>query len=234
MTLTPTLESERRTFAGPFGEITVHVHRGPDTVPGACVFFGGARAVGERAARLAQDMGCTLLAVDSALSLAPAFPQSVDEAYFITCTLHEHADELGLDHRHLAVAGEGLGAALATTVARLAKERRNPALVLQLLIAPVLDLRTPCAALEPLVQRYLPSASDREDPRASPVLAKNLIGLPPALVLAPNDDSQHAAACAYVEALRRAHVEVTLDSSADPSAVLRTHAAALQRALGKA
>ena len=234
MPLVEDAAASKHRFAGPFGEITLHVCRPEQRDAGGVIFFPGDYdprdfpATHARGSELAAGARCTVLLVESALLRAPKFPRSLDEAYFITCFLHEHADELGLDHRKLAIGGERFGATLATTVARLAKERRNPELIFQLLLFPVLDLRAPSPELEELVESYVAHEADRRDPRACPVLAKNLIGLPSALILAA--ESQRAEAETYLAALTKAYVPATLTFT-KAAAALPQAAAALRQAL---
>jgi acetyl esterase len=233
------------SLSGPFGALTLHAHAGGAASServGGLVFFHGGGATGAsfasasaQHASLADAGGCRVLAVDSALLSKPSFPQVVDEAYFAVCHLHELAEDFGVDHRRIAVGGEGFGATLAAAVGRLAKQRRNPAIALQLLLDPYLDLRAPDPSWADFVERYLPDADQRSDPRASPGLATNLIGLPPACLITSRDDEQRAAADTYAAALRRAYVQVDVVHARGPHAradALDGGARALRAALG--
>jgi acetyl esterase len=213
------------SLPGPFGALQVRAHAPADAQPSGLVFFHAGAATRTPFAAsaafcdaLAAAAACHVLAVDSALIAAPEFPRSVDEAYFTVCHLHELAEDFGVDHRRLGVAGQGFGGTLATQVARLAKERRNPALPFELLIDPLLELRAPSPALAAFVQRYLPNEADRSDPRASPSVAKNLIGLPPTLVVTSQPDAQLEACDAYVAALARAYVPARVVHARGPAA----------------
>ncbi|HEX2678716.1 MAG TPA: alpha/beta hydrolase fold domain-containing protein [Polyangiales bacterium] len=202
-------------FSGPFGDIELRVHRAAGSGDRALVFFHDAstQSFPDSSALcdvIAHEAECAVLAVDSERLSAPRFPGSVDEAYFIACHLHEHADDLGADHRKLAIGGEGFGATLATAASRLAKERRNPSLAWQWLLHPVLDLRDPPAGLASFAQRYAPSEAERADPRASPLAARNLIGLASAIVIARDASPEREQAQAYVLALQKAYVQARL------------------------
>jgi acetyl esterase len=149
------------------------------------------------------------------------FPSALDDAYFAACFVHEHADEFGIDHRRLGIAGIEVGASLATGVARLAKERRNPALGFQLLVNPVLDFAAEAvsgtthlgvagaASLDWAVAQYV-DATLREDPRCSPLRANNLIGLPAALIVCADEATVTDQAERYAARLQDAHVAVTI------------------------
>lgn len=230
-----------RTVASTRGELLLRCFR-PATRPelgssasedgaGLVYFHGGGFVAGDPASqdafcgRLAAMSGCTIVACSYRRAPEHRFPAAIDDAYFATCFLHEHADEFGIDHRRVGVAGVEVGASLATGVARLAKERRNPALGFQLLVNPVLDF-TPAAvsgatlagavSLEWAVAQYI-DATLREDPRCSPLHATNLIGLPPALIICADHDTVTDHAERYAARLRDAHVAVTVVRQSDAS-----------------
>jgi len=232
----PAARVDSLSVPGPGGPLQLRVYRPQSELPtgplGGVVFFsGGGFVIGELTGhdalcrQLAVGAECAVVSVDYRLAPEHRFPCAVDDAYAATCWIHEHADSLGIDHRRLAVGGYTAGATLATTVARLAKERRNPALVFQLLLYPLADLRTfdtpshLAHAKGALLTResvmrfaslYVRAAADRADPRCSPLAAKNLIGLPPALIITAEYDPLCDEAEAYAAALRAAHVAVTL------------------------
>ena len=116
--------------------------------------------------------------------------------------MHENAGRVRLDHQRLAIGGEGSGANWRRQRSA-AKERRNPPLRLQLLLCPIVDFRRAEArsrlehadgpfltrsALELIASSYLRSDADRDDPRCSPLAARNLIGLPEALIITAEHD----------------------------------------------
>lgn len=229
----PAVRSRALSIPGPAQPIALRVYDPPQS-PGlnsGLVFFGaGGFAVGELAGhaalcrQLAISAGCVVVSVETRLAPEHKFPAAIDDAYLATCWIHENADELGIDHRRLAIGGESTGATLATAVCRLAKERRNPALAFQLLLYPVTDLRSPALAqllaapaalltpalLARIAELYVHDEAERADPRCSPLAARNLIGLPPALIVSAEVDALRDQVEAYAEALRAAHVPVSL------------------------
>jgi len=230
----PSVRVRGLSIPGPAQPLALRVYE-PPQAPGlnsGLVFFGaGGFAVGELAGhealcrQLASTAGYVVVSVETRLAPDHKFPAAIDDAYLATCWIHENADELGIDHRRLAIGGESTGATIATAVCRLAKERRNPALSFQLLLYPVTDLRPDAlahvassaapAVLTPAVlsrigELYLRSDADRADPRCSPLAARNLIGLPPALIVTAEHDVLREQIEAYAEALRAAHVPVTV------------------------
>jgi len=235
----PPVRSRELSIPGPAQPIVLRVYEPPQS-PGlnsGLVFFAaGGFAVGELAGhvalcqQLAMSAGCVVVSVETRLAPEHKFPAAIDDAYLATCWIHENADELGIDHRRLAIGGESTGATIATAVCRLAKERRNPSLTFQLLLYPVTDLRpvalqqmaaspsvpgvlTP-ALLARAVALYVSSEGDRDDPRCSPLAARNLIGLPPALIITAEHDVLREQIEAYAQALRAAHVPVKVSQYA--------------------
>jgi acetyl esterase len=233
---------------GPNGPLAAHVYAPSQSAQlqaGLVFFAGGFYVVDElwgHAAlcrQLAVSSDCVVVSVAPRLAPENRFPAAADDAYAATCWIHENADELGIDHRRLAIGGESTGATLATSVCRLAKERRNPALCFQLLLYPVTDLRAAALArvsqlidadghesevrqlrkltarlLEKSVALYLGSDAERADPRCSPLAAGNPIGLPPALIINAELDALAEQVDAYARMLQQAQVPVTLSAYA--------------------
>ncbi|HEX7480170.1 MAG TPA: alpha/beta hydrolase [Polyangiales bacterium] len=228
----PALPVSDRRIPGPGGELPIRVYRpeASELLGGLVYFHGGGFVLGDLDShdalcrQLALDAQCVVVSVDYRLAPEHKHPAAVQDCYAATSWVHENADELGIDHHRLAVGGDSAGGNLATTIARLAKERRNPALLLQLLIYPVTDLRsfdTPSylenatgklltrEGMQWFAQHYVRSDADRHDPGVSPLAAKNLIGLPPALVITAEHDPLRDEGEAYVALLRAAHNQVT-------------------------
>jgi acetyl esterase len=220
---------------GPNGPLTARAYsrassQNAPLLPGLVFFSAGFYVVGELSGhsalcqQLAVAADCVVVSVAVRLAPEHKFPAAADDAYAATCWIHENADELGIDHRRIAIGGESTGATLATGVCRLAKERRNPPLCFQLLLYPVTDLRAAAverasrreaqlvtsAVLTKVIELYLGSDAQRADPRCSPLAASNLIGLPPALIISAEDDALTEQVDAYAHMLEHAQVPVTL------------------------
>ncbi len=196
-----------RSATGPTGELAVRVYR-PDEasaalLPALVYFFGGGWVLGSLDAvdgvcrRLANATPCAV--VSAAYRRAPEhpFPAGVEDCYAVTCWAAEQGPELGFDPSRLAVGGASAGGNLAAAVAPVARTRGGPQLAFQLLVYPPLDYRadTPSMAetFDPLFfnaqdaawcwSHYLAREADGENPLASPLRARDLRGLPPALVI---------------------------------------------------
>ena len=103
----------------------------------------------------------------------------------------------------------------------MARDRADPPLAGQVLVAPMLDPCSGTASLREAMgsatcckwtegwQQYLRGPMDAEHPYAVPARAQRLAGLPATLVLSGKDDPMRDEAMAYVARLRAAGVGVT-------------------------
>jgi acetyl esterase len=211
---------EERDIAGPGGDLRVRIYR-PDggvPLPVLIYFHGGGWVVGGLDSHdgvtrhLCAHGRCIVVAVAYRLGPEHRFPAALDDAWAATVFVHEHLAELAGDPSRLAVGGDSAGGNLAAVVAIRARDAHLP-LKLQLLVYPVLDCGGPAAeagddAYGWWVQRYLRDASDRLNPDASPLLAADLRGLAPALILSCEEDILRHEAAAYELRLRDAGVAV--------------------------
>jgi len=161
-----------------------------------------------------------------AYRLAPEhrFPAAVDDALAAFRWATQEAGSLGVDLWRIAVAGDSAGGNLAAVVAQLATRDGGARPAAQLLIYPVTDLsrkqRSYTLFREGffLTERemdwyrghYLPADTDALDPRASPLLASDVHGLPPAMVLTAGFDVLRDEGEAYARRLEDAAVPVHL------------------------
>ncbi len=163
------------------------------------------------------------LVVSIAYRLAPEapFPAGLEDAYDATIWLAAAADDLAIDPQRIAVAGDSAGGNLATAVALLAKRNGAPRIAFQLLFYPKLDFVNeypsqienvadgiPRALSQIFDDCYLPDLAQRSDPLASPVLATDLAGMPPGLIVTADADTLRDEAEVYGQALRQAGVEI--------------------------
>ena len=218
-----------RSIPGPAGDIPVRIHwpAGAGPFPALVFFHGGGWVVGDldthdvTCRSLTNQAGCVTVSVDYRLAPEHKFPAAVEDAYAATRWVADHAAELGVDPRRVAVGGASAGGNLATVVGLIAIERGGPLLAFQLLIYPVTDaaLDTPSARaitsddyplsradMEWFWRQYLRDDADRANPYASPARAKSLAGLPPALVITAEIDPLCDEGERYAAALQRAGV----------------------------
>lgn len=117
------------------------------TGPGIYHVHGGGMIAGERLVGISQIVPWIVehdaVAVTVEYRLAPEFPDPcpVEDCYAGLLWTAEHAAELGIDPDRLMIAGASAGGGLAAGTALLARDRKGPDLIGQVLICPMLDDR---------------------------------------------------------------------------------------------
>ena len=162
-----------------------------------------------------------VLSVDYRLAPEHPFPAAVEDAVAAFAWAAEHADALGADPGRVTVGGDSAGANLAAVVAQQARSTRSPSA--QLLVYPPTDMKTTFPSARRFADGYFLTEADtlwfldhyagdadRSDPRMSPLLADDLSGLAPALVVTAAFDVLRDHGEAYAQALRRAGTPVVL------------------------
>jgi acetyl esterase len=170
---------------------------------------------------LAAEAGVAVVNVDYAVAPRHRFPAPPHQAYEVVRWVAEHGADQRWDGSRLTVGGQSAGGGLAAAVARLALEHGEPAIALQVLHYPPLDLTTPAAdkpsaIAKPLLRpwmgevfdnAYAPDPATRADRLASPANpadTTDLTGIAPALVLTPENDRLRAEGGRYAQRLRQA------------------------------
>jgi acetyl esterase len=219
---------EDRKLPGPAGEVPVRIYSPPGRGPfGILVYFhGGGWVIGniETHDSLCRDLtnqaGIVTVSVDYRLAPEHKFPAGPEDCYAVTKWVGANAALLSVDADKIAVAGDSAGGNLAAVVALMARARGGPKIAYQALIYPVTDSSrdTPSyhefskdgyilskADMEWFFDYYL-NPGDENNPFVAPAQAKDLKGLPPALVLTAAYDPLRDEGEAYGEALRKAGV----------------------------
>ena len=201
----PVAEVVDESLPGPAGLIPIRVYRpqGAQVLPALVYFFGGGWVTGSLdtadrvCRRLANSTPCAVVAASYRRAPEHRFPAAVEDCDAARRWLAGHGAELGVDSRRLAVGGASAGGNLAAATAQLAHEQGGPGLCLQVLVYPLLDYRADTPSMRETVDpvffdrndvawcwaHYLTCDSDGDSPRASPLRAADLRGLPPALVI---------------------------------------------------
>jgi acetyl esterase len=229
----PVARVENRKITGRGGEIPIRIYTperdGP--FPGLVYLHGGGwvicdldthdnicRAISKRA-------GAVVVAVDYRLAPEHKFPAALEDSIDATRWVASNADALNIDPKRLAIAGDSAGANMATVIAVKARDAKDPAIALQVLVYPVINLsevNTPShrefaqdhfltrSAMEWFANQFFAPGTDRKNPDISPVFTPNLRGLPPALVITAECDPLRDEAEDYARRLENSGVEVTL------------------------
>lgn len=202
---------------------------GSAPLPIAIYLHGGGFVVGSAEGYEAQstvfaDRGrCLVLFPEFRLAPEHPFPAAIEDAIATANWVVANAAPLGVDPGRIAVIGDSAGGNLAANICLAARDRGGPAIALQCLIYPVTDFRPYVGGrsypsvesfstghwldhtlMEWFAQLYLRGTADAEDPRASPILAKNLGNLPPTLVITAECDPLRDMGEAFAEGLTAA------------------------------
>jgi acetyl esterase len=203
------------------GPVPMRAYR-PSGDPSATLIFfhGGGFVIGDlesydaQCRLLCSRVGLTVVSVDYRLAPEHPFPAGVEDALSAFDWLVER------ESGPFVVGGDSAGGNLSAVTAQA---RREAGLAAQLLIYPAADLLNEYPSMQEngeglfltrddmdwFHHHYLgEDESARSDPRASPLLADDLSGLPPALVYTAQYDPLRDAGNAYAEALSAAGVEV--------------------------
>jgi acetyl esterase len=223
---------EERTVPGPDGnDIPVRISTPNGVGPFALhvTYHGGGFVIGNLdthqavAHGIAAGSGSVVVSVDYRLAPEHPCPAAVEDCYAATAWAHEHAADLGADPDRLTVGGDSAGGNLAAVVSLLARDRGGPDIRLQVLVYPVTDHRPDLyPSHEENGEGYFLTRSTMDwfsacylqgqelDLRSTPILAEDLSGLPPALVLTAEFDPLRDEGEAYGRRLQEAGVPTTI------------------------
>jgi len=217
-----------RTIPGPSGPLPVRLYR-PASAPAdanlpALVYahgggwvFGNLDSHDVLCAQLAIEAGITVFAIDYRLAPEVRFPGAFDDVVAGLKWVAANGASIGIDATKLAIGGDSAGGNLAAAVSIWARDNGGPKLLLQLLAYPVTDAVARAesyrryedgyglnaATMEWFFDHYTPDKATRTDWRVSPLRAKSLSGLPPALVITAGYDPLRDEGRAYAFRLQQ-------------------------------
>jgi acetyl esterase len=213
-------------------ELPLRLYRptGQSPQPALIYFFGGGWTLGQIdtcdgiCRTLANAVGCVVIAAGYRLAPEHKFPVPVHDCYDAVSWIAGHAEELGVDPSRLAVGGDSAGGNLAAAVTLRARQQGGPRLAAQLLVYPNTCFGADTESIrqndDPSMfnrrsvgwywTHYLSSPADGSDPLASPLLAADHAGLPPALVITAEYDPLRDEAEQYAHRLAAAGVPTEL------------------------
>lgn len=227
----PVAYVEDRLIPGPESEIPIRIYTpsGTGPFPVLVFFHGGGWVLGSLETTdflcraVTNAAACLVVSVNYRHAPEHKFPAAADDAYAATVWAAQNAASFNGDATRLAVAGVSAGGNLAAVTCLRAKEQGTPAICFQLLIVPATNFNfdTPShqenaegyGLTRPIMEwfrgHYLNHPEDEQHPYASPLLAQDLSGLPPAFVVTAQFDPLRDEGEAYAERLRQAGVPVT-------------------------
>lgn len=174
--------------------------------------------------KLAASTGCAVVLVDYRLAPEHRYPVAVDDCFAALQWVHQHLGDIAGREVPIVVGGDSAGGNLAAVMAQRSRDRGGPPIAFQVLVYPVTDAdfdRPSYTAEENQLMltrdsmiwfwdHYLPDASRRTEPDASPLRANDLSGLPPALVITAEYDVLRDEGEEYAERMKQAGVPVEL------------------------
>ncbi len=201
------------------------------TLPVFMFFHGGGWVLGDFPThqRLVRDLvvesGAAAVFVNYTPSPEAHYPVAINQAYAATKWVAAHGNEISVDGKRLAVAGNSVGGNMAAVVALKAKLENGPAIKLQVLLWPVTDANFETESYNKFAtgrfltknmmkwfwDSYATDLDARKQIYASPLQAttEQLKGLPPALVQTAENDVLRDEGEAYARKLDEAGVRVT-------------------------
>ncbi|HEV2833018.1 MAG TPA: alpha/beta hydrolase [Hanamia sp.] len=228
------IEESERTIVQDGEKVNIHIVKPIGGMPNSPVFIfihGGGWVLGDYPThrRLVRDLvvesGAVAVFPDYTPSPEARYPTAINQIYAATKWVAEHGNEIGVNGKNLAVVGNSVGGNMTASVVLMAKEKKGPAIKLQVLLWPVTDANFETGSYKELGEgrfltrnmmiwfwdNYLPDKKARKEIYASPLQAslEQLKGLPPALIQTAENDVLRDEGEAYARKLDEAGVPVT-------------------------
>ena len=235
----PVGKTENKTVPTPSGGVPIRVYTpvaaGADPMPALVYFHGGGFVIGSvdsydgLCRMMANEGGLRVISVDYRLASEHKFPAAFDDAFAALSWVAANAAQIGVDANRIAVGGDSAGGALAAVVTQAAKAKGGLSVAAQMLLFPVTQIGEETNSLREFAvgyfldketldwfyASYLPAGADKNDPKISPLRAKDVSGLPPAYVMLGGYDPLHDEGMQYADKLRAAGVKVQIADYAD-------------------
>jgi acetyl esterase/lipase len=229
------IEESERVIEQDGEKVRIHISKPAGIGANAPVFIfihGGGWVLGDYPThrRLVRDLvvssGAVAVFPDYTPSPEAHYPVAIDQIYATLKWVAANGNEIGVNGKNLAVVGNSVGGNMTAAVVLMAKEKKGPAIKLQVMLWPVTDANFNTDSYEELGEgrfltrnmmiwfwdNYLPDQKKRNEIFASPLQAsvEQLKGLPPALIQVAENDVLRDEGEAYARKLNEAGVPVTL------------------------
>ncbi len=167
---------------------------------------------------------CVVVAVEYRKAPEHPYPTALNDCHAALLWVVEHAELLGINPELITIGGSSAGGNLAAALTLRLRDEGGPPLAFQLLEVPALDLSFGTMSRPELTQgygltlsemqrycrAYLTRPEQASEPYASPLLAADLSGLPPAHIMISEYDPLRDDGAAYAQRLAQAGVPVNL------------------------
>ena len=166
--------------------------------------------------KLANRAQAVVMSVGYGLAPENKFPSALEDVYAALQWAHTEAGSFGGDPARLAVAGDSAGGNLAAAVCLVTRDRGGPPIRFQALAYPQLDASNldnesyrlngtgyylTRKIIEGVIPLYINEPANVLDPYVSPLLASDLSGLPPGLIITAEFDPFRSEGEAYASRL---------------------------------
>jgi acetyl esterase len=199
------------------------------SLPTLIYYHGGGWVIGNiethdsTCRRIANKSRCQVVSVDYRLAPEHPFPTPTEDSLAAFRYIRGNAALFDADPARLAVGGDSAGGNIAAVVCQACRQSGEPMPAFQMLIYPATDARRNTEShrlfsdgyfltrdlIEWFWKAYAPAGTDLTDLRLSPLLAKDVTGLPPAFVLTAGFDPLRDEGRAYADRLIDAGVKTT-------------------------
>ncbi|URC11533.1 alpha/beta hydrolase [Flavobacterium sp. B183] len=231
------VESEREITQDGY-TVNIHIVKPADAVSEKLPVFmfthGGGWILGDYPThrRLVRDLvvnsGAAAVFTDYTPSPEAKYPTAINQIYAATKWVSENGDQIGVDGKNMAAAGNSVGGNMTAVLCLMAKDKGGPEINFQLLLWPVTDADftreswqkyaegrfLTASLMKWMWDNYTTDLEQRKEYYATPFSAsvEKLKGLPPALVQLAENDILFDEGLAYARKLDEAGVPTTIQT----------------------
>ncbi|WP_264551046.1 alpha/beta hydrolase [Flavobacterium sp. N2038] len=231
------VESEREIIQDGY-TVNIHIVKPADAVSEKLPVFmfthGGGWILGDYPThrRLVRDLvvnsGAAAVFTDYTPSPEAKYPTAINQIYAATKWVSENGDQIGVDGKNMAAAGNSVGGNMTAVLCLMAKDKGGPEIKFQLLLWPVTDADftreswqkyaegrfLTASLMKWMWDNYTTDLEQRKEYYATPFSAsiEKLKGLPPALVQLAENDILFDEGLAYARKLDEAGVPTTIQT----------------------
>lgn len=208
--------------------VRIYTPEGDGPFPALVYYHGGGWVIGsiemfEAANRLiATEGNVVVVSVDYRLAPEHPYPTPIEDCYAALEWVAANAEEINVDPDRISVGGDSAGGNLATVISKKALDQNGPAIQSQILVYPVTNLEFNTDSYKEFAEgfglsrnlmkwfgkHYLSDENQANEPDVSPLKYDSVKGLPPAIIIAAENDVLKDEGFAYAEKLKQDGVHI--------------------------